>query len=261
MAGIMQGKKGLVMGVANDRSIAWGCAQALAREGARLAFSYQSPKAEQYVLPLFEQAGSEFHGVLDVLDEEAMRAFMEEVGRCFDGQVDFLVHAIAGGPQKGELGGGVSAVSREGFINSLLISVYSLNLALRFLRPFMAGRDAAAVTFSYLGSRRVMPAYDVMGVAKAALDSDVRYLASELGVDGIRVNAIESGSIMTRAAGGIKDYDRVVEGTQSRAPLSRPLTVEHIGDVALFLVSDLSRMITGHSLPVDGGFSILGFSA
>ncbi len=261
MAGLMQGKKGLVMGVANDRSIAWGCAQALAREGARLAFTYQSPKAEQYVLPLFEQAGSELQGVLDVQDEDAMRAFMQEVGKKFDGEVDFLVHAIAGGPQKGELGGGVSSVSREGFVNSMLISVYSFNQALRFLRPFMAGRNAAAVTFSYLGGRRVMPAYDVMGVAKAALDSDVQYLAAELGVDGIRVNAVESGSIMTRAAGGIQDYDRVVEGTQSRSPLGRPLTIEALGDAALFLLSDLSRMITGHCLPVDGGFSILGFSS
>lgn len=261
MSGIMQGKKGLVMGVADDRSIAWGCAQSLVREGARLAFSYQSVKAEPHVLPLFEQVGSEFHGVLDVQDEEGARVFVEEVGRHFDGEVDFLVHAVAGGPQRGELGGGVSTVSREGFVNSLLISVYSLNLTLRFLRPFMAGRDAAAVTFSYLGSRRVMPAYDVMGVAKAALDSDVRYLAAELGGDGIRVNAIESGSIMTRAAGGIKDYERVIEGTGSRAPLSRALTIEHIGDAALFLLSDLSRMVTGHTLPVDGGFSILGFPA
>ncbi len=261
MAGLMQGKKGLVMGVANDRSIAWGCAQALAREGARLAFSYQSPKAEQYVLPLFEQVGSELHSVVDVQDEEAMQAFMQDVGKQFDGEVDFLVHAIAGGPQKGELGGGVSQVSREGFVNSLLISVYSFNQALRFLRPFMAGRDAAAVTLTYLGSRRVMPAYDVMGVAKAALDSDVRYLAAELGADGIRVNAVESGSIMTRAAGGIQDYDRVVQGTEAASPLRRPLTVEALGDAALFLLSDLSRMITGHCLPVDGGFSILGFSS
>lgn len=261
MAGLMEGKKGLVMGVANDKSIAWGCAQSLAREGARMAFSYQSPKAEQYVLPLFEQAGSELHQVLDVTDDEAVAAFMEAVGKVFGGEVDFLVHAIAGGPQKGELGGGVSGVSKEGFVNSMLISVYSFNRALHYLRPFMAGRNAAAVTFTYLGGRRVMPAYDVMGVAKAALDSDVRYLASELGGDGIRVNAVESGSIMTRAAGGIQDYDRVVSGTESTSPLGQPLTIDALGDAALFLVSDLSRMVTGHCLPVDGGFSILGYSA
>lgn len=255
----MQGKKGLVMGVANDRSIAWGCAQSLAREGARLAFSYQSPKAEPYVLPLFEQAGSELHGVLDVLDEEAVLSFMEQVGEQFGGEVDFLVHAIAGGPRKGELGGGVSRVSREGFVDSFLISVYSFNLALRYLRPYMAGRNAAAVTFSYLGSRRVMPAYDIMGLAKAALDSDVRYLAAELGGDGIRVNAVESGSIMTRAASGIQDYDRVVEGTHAAAPLAETLSIDALGDAALFLLSDLSRMITGHTLPVDGGYSIIGY--
>ncbi len=258
MSGLMAGKRGLIMGVANEHSIAWGCARALAREGARLAFSYQSVKAEPFVLPLFSEVDTACSGVLDVTDEAAIEVFVGEAARRLGGQVDFLVHAVAGGPRKGELGGGVLNMSAEGMADSMRISVLSLNLALRHLKPYLA-RGSAAVTFTYLGSRRVMPAYDVMGLAKAALDANVRYLAAELGPEGIRVNAIESGSLMTRAAGGIRDYERVVDGTRSRSPLRAELTADALGDAALFLLSDLARMVTGQILTVDGGYSILGF--
>lgn len=259
MTELMKGKTGLIMGVGNDKSIAWGIAQALAREGARLAFTYHTEKTKTHVLPLFESVGATFYEQLDVTDEEGYARVFGQLGEHFDGHLDFLVHSIAGGPQRGELGGGVINVSRQGFVRSLEISVYSFILALRHARPLMAGHPSAALTLTYIGAQRVIPRYDIMGVAKSALESSVRYLAHDLGRDQIRVNAVSSGSIMTRAASGIPGFEMGVKMMTEKSPLGEPLNTGHIGDAALFFLSDLSQQVTGQVLYVDGGYSIMGF--
>lgn len=259
MPPFMHGKTGLIMGVGNDHSIAWGIAQALHREGAKLAFTYHTEKTKVHVLPLFESLGATFYEMLEATDEEGYVRLFDKLKEYCGGRLDFLVHSIAGGPQKGELGGGVINVSRQGFLGSLEISVYSFILALRHARPLMAGHPAAALTLTYIGAERVVPHYDIMGVAKAALESSVRYLAHDLGQDKIRVNAVSAGSILTRAALGIPDFRQAIRGMTEKSPLGEPLETAHIGDAALFLLSDLSSQVTGQVLYVDGGYSIMGF--
>lgn len=259
MSELMQGKTGLIMGVGNDHSIAWGIAQALHREGAKLAFTYHTEKTEPHVLPLFQSLGATFHERLDVTDEEDYQRVFGKLGEYSGGRLDFLVHSIAGGPQKGDLGGGVINVSHEGFRRSMDISVYSFILALRHARPLMAGHPSAALTLTYIGAQRVVPRYDIMGVTKAALEAAVRYLASDLGGDKIRVNAISSGSILTRAALGIPDFREAIRRMTEKSALKEPLEAGHVGEAALFLLSDLSSRVTGQVLYVDGGYSIMGF--
>lgn len=259
MSELMQGKTGLIMGVGNDHSIAWGIARALHREGAKLAFTYHTEKTAPHAVPLFQSLGSDFYEMLDVTDEEGYARVFGKLGEYCGGKLDFLVHSIAGGPQKGELGGGIINVSHEGFRRSLDISVYSFILALRHARPLMAGHPSAALTLTYVGAKRVVPNYDIMGIAKGALEAAVRYLAHDLGKDKIRVNAVSAGSILTRAATGIPEFRHAITHMTEKSPLSEPLQTGQVGDAALFLLSDLSSQVTGQVLYVDGGYSIMGF--
>ena len=186
----MENKKGLILGVANEDSISWGVAKVLAAHGAELAFTYQNETTGKFVIPLFQSVGSEFFEILDVTDDENIRAVFAELKNHFHGGLDFIVHGIAGGPGKEELAHRYIETSKQGFVNSMLISVYSFTAVLREAAEMMKGRNAAALTMSYYGSDKVVPHYNVMGVAKAALESSVRYLAADFGTHGIRVNAI-----------------------------------------------------------------------
>lgn len=257
MAGLLEGKQGLVLGVANDRSIAWYVAKRLHTEGARLAFTYQNEKTGQYVLPLFEQVESPFSAIMDVTDEAQMADVLGLMGEALGGRLDFIVHAVAGGPRKGELSGRYIDTSRAGFIDSMLVSVYSLSAVVKACLPLM-GQSGSIITMSYYGAEKVVTNYNVMGVAKAALESSVRYLAADLGPLGIRVNALSPGTLMTRAASGIGEFERLMAQTADQAPLRRNVTKEEVADAALFLVSTLSTGITGQTIHVDGGQSAVG---
>jgi len=256
--GLMTGQKGLILGVANDQSIAWAVAKLLHEEGAELAFTYQNEKTGQYVLPLFEQVNSRFHAIMDVTDEDSINQVMRAAGEALGGEMDFIVHSIAGGPMKGELNGRYVETSREGFLNSMLVSVYSLQAVARACLPFMQNRSASIVTMSYYGAEKVVSNYNVMGAAKAALESSVRYLAADLGRDGIRVNTLSPGTLMTRAASGIGEFGELVEYTAAHSPLGRNATFDEVAGATLFLVSPLSTGITGQTIYVDAGYSIVG---
>jgi enoyl-[acyl-carrier protein] reductase I len=261
MSHLMQNKKGLILGVANDNSISWGVAKVLAGQGADLAFTYQNEITGQYVLPLFQSVGSRFHEILDITREEDIKAVFTKLKDHFHGELDFIVHGIAGGPSKEELAHRYIETSKEGFVNSMLISVYSFTTILREAAEMMKGRHASALTMSYYGSDKVVPHYNVMGVAKAALESSVRYLAADLGTYDIRVNAISPGPIKTRAASGIGDFDTLTRFAESNAPMHRGVTQEEVGRAALFLLSDLSSGITGEILFCDAGYNIMGAAA
>lgn len=257
---LMKNKKGLILGVANENSISWGVAKVLAEHGAELAFTYQNEKTGKFVIPLFQSLGSKFYEILDITDDENIKAVFAKLNNHFNGELDFIVHGIAGGPGKGELADGYIETSREGFINSMLISVYSFTAVLREAALLMKGRNAAAITMSYYGSDKVIPHYNVMGVAKAALESSVRYLAADLGTHGIRVNAISPGTIRTRAASGIGDFETLARFAEANSPMQRGVTQEEVGRTALFLLSDLSSGITGETLFVDAGYNIMGYA-
>ena len=258
---LMQNKKGLILGVANDKSISWGVAKVLAAHGAQLAFTYQNETTGKYVKPLFQSVGSQFHEILDITQDENIRAVFAKLKDHFHGELDFIVHGIAGGPSKAELADRYIETTKAGFVNSMLISVYSFTSILREAAEMMEGRHASALTMSYYGSDKVVPHYNVMGVAKAALESSVRYLAADLGSCGIRVNAISPGPIRTRAASGIGDFECLTRYTESNAPMHRGVTQEEVGRTALFLLSDLSSGITGEILFCDAGYNIMGAAA
>ncbi len=257
---IMKNKKGIILGVANENSISWGVAKVLAEQGAKLAFTYQNEKTGKFVIPLFQSLGSDFYEMLDITSDENIKSVFAKLQGHFAGELDFVVHGIAGGPARGELSDGYLETSREGFINSMLISVYSFTAVLREAAGMMKGRNAAALTMSYYGSDKVIPNYNVMGVAKAALESSVRYLAHDLGPQGIRVNAVSPGTIRTRAAGGIGDFETMARFTEANAPMQRGVTQEEVGRAALFLLSDLASGITGETLFVDAGYNIMGYA-
>jgi enoyl-[acyl-carrier protein] reductase I len=256
---LLEGKTGLVLGIANKRSIAWGIAQAVAREGARLAVTYQGERLEENVREL--AAGLRDPAILpcDVSRDEDIDTLMAGVQKELGG-LDFVVHAVAYALRV-ELDGEFLATSREGYRIAQDISSYSLTAVARRAAPLMEGRGGSIVTLTYLGGERVVPHYNVMGVAKAALDMSVRYLAADLGPKGIRVNAISAGPIKTLAASGVHGISKMLEYHRTHAPLRKNTEQEEVGDAALFLVSPLSRGITGEVIHVDGGFHVMGMSA
>ena len=256
---LLEGKHGLVLGVANKRSIAWGIAQAVHREGARLAVTYQGERLEKNVRQLAEGLQNPLLLPCDVSRDEDLEAVAERVGNEFGG-LDFVVHAVAFALRE-ELDGEFVGTSREGYRIAQDISSYSLTALARETVPLMDGRGGSIVTLSYLGGERVVPHYNVMGVAKAALEMSVRYLAADLGPRGIRVNAISAGPIKTIAASGVHGLSKMLEYHRTHAPLRKNTEQAEVGDAALFLLSSLSRGITGEVIHVDGGFHVMGMAA
>ena len=256
---LLEGKTGLILGIANKRSLAWGIAQSVAREGARLAVTYQGERLEENVREL--AAGLDRPVILpcDVSKDEDLETLAASVKSELGG-LDFVVHAVAYALRE-ELDGEFLNTSREGYRVAQDISSYSLTALVRRTAPLMEGRGGSVVTLSYLGGERVVPHYNVMGVAKAALECSVRYLAADLGPKGIRVNAISAGPIKTIAASGVHGISKMLEYHRAQAPLRKNTEQEEVGDAALFLVSRLSRGITGEVLHVDGGFHVMGMAA
>ena len=253
--GMMQGKRGLIMGVANDKSIAWGIAQALHAAGAELGFTYAGDALEKRVRPLAASVNSELVMHCDVADDASIDVVFAEVEKKW-GKLDFLVHAIAFA-NKDELRGRFSATSRANFNLSMDISAYSLVAVSKAALPLMTD-GGSIVTLSYYGADKVLPNYNVMGVAKAALEASVRYLAADLGQENIRVNAISAGPIKTLAASGIGEFRKIMQWYEDNAPLRRTVNQEEVGKTALWLLSDLSTGVTGETIFVDGGYNIMG---
>jgi len=251
----LEGRRGLVLGVANDRSIAWGIAQALRAAGARLGFTFQGERLERRVRPLVDGIGGDFLVDCDVTRDDQVEALFATVDEKWRG-LDFVVHSVAYA-RKEDLEGSFLDTSRDGFLLAHEISAYSLTRICREAAPRMQ-EGGAVVTMSYLGGERAVPGYNVMGVAKASLESSVRYLASELGPRGIRVNAISAGPIQTLAARGIGGFSQIFDVVSTRAPLRRGVTQEEVGNTACFLLSPLSSGITGEVIYVDGGYRIMG---
>ena len=256
---LLEGKHGLVLGVANKRSIAWGIARAAQREGARLAVTYQGERLERNVRQLAEGLEDPLLLPCDVARDEDLRGVAQSVGREF-GSLDFVVHAVAFALRE-ELDGEFVDTSREGYRVAQDISSYSLTALARETAPLMEGRGGSIVTLSYLGGERVVPHYNVLGVAKAALEMSVRYLAADLGPRGIRVNAISAGPIKTLAASGVHGLSKMLEYHRTHAPLRKNTEQDEVGDTALFLLSPLSRGVTGEVIHVDGGFHVMGMAA
>ncbi len=253
--GLLAGKKGLIMGVANDRSIAWGIASAAADNSAELAFTYQGDTLKKRVKPLAQKVGSDLVLPCDVTDESSMDQVFETIEKSW-GRLDFLVHAIAFS-DKNELTGSYVDTSVTNFARTMEISCYSFTaLAARATRLMNDG--GSLLTLSYLGAERVIPHYNVMGVAKAALEASVRALAADLGGQNVRVNAISAGPIKTLAASGIGDFRYILKWNELNAPLRRTVTIEEIGKAALFFLSDLGSGVTGEVLHVDAGYHIVG---
>jgi enoyl-[acyl-carrier protein] reductase I len=256
---LLEGRHGLVLGVANKRSIAWAIAQAAHRAGARLALTYQGERLKENVAELAAQLRDPLVLPCDVAKDEDLAAVAEGVRAGF-GALDFVVHAVAFALRE-ELDGEFLNTSREGYRIAQDVSSYSLTALARATAPLMEGRSGSIVTLSYLGGERVVPHYNVMGVAKAALEMSVRYLAADLGPKGIRVNAISAGPIKTLAASGVHGLSKMLEYHRTHAPLRRTTDQEEVGDAALFLLSPLSRGITGEVIHVDGGFHVMGMAA
>jgi enoyl-[acyl-carrier protein] reductase I len=253
--GIMEGKRGLVLGVANNRSIAWGIAKACADHGAELAFTYQGDALKKRVEPLAAELGAKIVGHCDVTDMATVDAVFAEIERIW-GRLDFIVHAIAFS-DKNELEGRYVETTRDNFARTMDISVYSFTaIAQRAERLMPDG--GSMLTLTYYGAERVMPHYNVMGVAKAALEASVRYLANDLGPKNIRVNALSAGPIKTLAASGIGDFRYILKWNEYNSPLRRTVTIEEVGDAGLYLLSDLSRAVTGEVHHVDNGYHIVG---
>lgn len=252
---LLEGKKGLVIGVANKHSIAWAIAQAAAREGAQMLFSYQNERLRENVEELVQTLPGASACVCDVGDDSQIDAMMKQAAEKL-GRLDFLVHSLAFAPRE-ELTGEFVNTTRQGFATALDVSAYSLVAVTRAAMPLMTD-GGSVVTLTYLGSERVVPHYNVMGVAKAALEATVRYLAHDLGPMNIRVNAVSAGPIKTLAARGVSGISKMVDHHRAVAPLRRATEQGEVGDTALFLVSPLGRGITGEVIYVDGGYHILG---
>ena len=251
--GLLKGKRGLVLGVANNRSIAWGIAKQAHEHGAELAFTYLNDSLAKRVRPLAESVGSELVLPCDVQKDEDIQAVFDEIESAW-GKIDFLVHSVAYAPGE-DLKGRFSETSRAGFSMALDISAYSFVAAAQRAIPLME-RGASILTLSYLGAVQVVPHYRVMGVAKAALEASVRELAVDLGPDGIRVNAISAGPIKTLAASGIADFRGLMGNFEGRSPLRQMVDIEDVGRTAVYLLSDMSSLVTGQVEYVDGGFNI-----
>ncbi len=256
--GLMAGKRGLIMGLANDKSIAWGIAKACADAGAELAFSYQGDALKKRVDPLAGQLGSDIVLPCDVGDEASIDGLFEGLKETWD-SLDFIVHAI-GFSDKNELRGRYVDTSKANFTMTMDISVYSFTSVMQRAEKMMTN-GGSAVTLTYYGAERIMPHYNVMGVAKAALEASVRYLAEDLGKDGIRVNAISAGPIKTLAASGIGDFRYIMKWNEYNSPLRRNVTTEDVGKSALYLLSDLGSGVTGETHHVDAGYHVVGMKA
>ncbi|TAT86224.1 enoyl-ACP reductase FabI [Rhizobium ruizarguesonis] len=253
MMGIMQGKRGLVMGVANNHSIAWGISKALAAQGAELAFTYQGDALGKRVKPLAAEVSSDFVLPCDVEDIASVEAVVDAIKERW-GKLDFIVHAI-GFSDKNELKGLYADTTRENFSRTMVISCFSFTEIAKRCAPLMED-GGAMLTLTYNGSTRVIPNYNVMGVAKAALEASVRYLAADYGPRGIRVNAISAGPIRTLAGAGISDARAILSWNQRNAPLRKTVTIDQVGSSALYLLSDLSSGVTGEIHFVDAGFNV-----
>ena len=256
MSGLMEGKRGLIMGLANDKSLAWGIAKQLAAQGAQLAFSYQGDALAKRVKPLAEQLGSDFTFECDVSDMDALDAAFDTLKQRWD-TLDFVVHAI-GFSDKNELRGKYVDTSLDNFLMTMNISAYSLVAVAKRAADMMPQEGGSILTLTYYGAEKVMPHYNVMGVAKAALETSVRYLANDLGPAGIRVNAISAGPIKTLAASGIGDFRYILKWNELNAPLRRNTTIDDVGGAGLYLLSDLSSGVTGEVHHVDSGYHVVG---
>lgn len=257
--GILTGKRALIVGVATDRSIAWGIAQAMHAQGAELAFTYGNERLKDRVQPLAESLGSSVVLPMDVTVDAEIDAVFAQLASTW-GHLDVLVHAVAYAPREALAGGFAESTSREAFRVAHDVSSYSLTALTRAAAPLMAGRNGAVLTLSYLGAVRAIPAYNVMGLAKASLEANVRFLAYDLGPQGVRVNAISAGPIKTLAAAGIPGLRKMMSQVAQVSPLRRNVTLEDVGNAAAFLCSDMASGITGEVTYVDCGFSTVGMS-
>ena len=257
MTGLMAGKRGIIMGVANNRSIAWGIAKAVHAQGGEIAFTYQGEALRKRVEPLAAEIGAIVAGDCDVSDEASIDAAFAEIEKIW-GKIDFLVHAI-GFSDKDELTGRYVDTTPDNFAKTMQISVYSFTSVARRAEKLMTD-GGSMLTLTYYGAEKVMPNYNVMGVAKAALEASVKYLAVDLGPKNIRVNAISAGPIKTLAASGIGDFRYILKWNEYNAPLRRTVTIEDVGNVAAFLCSDLAAGVTGEVTYVDAGYNILGMT-
>ena len=255
MSGLMAGKRGLIMGLANDKSLAWGIARQLAEHGAELAFSYQGEALKKRVGPLAEQVGSDFLIECDVSDMDALDTAFDTLKSRWD-TIDFIVQAI-GFSDKSELRGKYVDTSLDNFLMTMNISAYSLVAVARRARAMMP-EGGSILTLTYYGAEKVIPHYNVMGVAKAALETSVKYLANDLGPENIRVNAISAGPVKTLAASGIGDFRYILKWNELNSPLRRNITIDDVGGSGLYLLSDLSSGVTGETHHVDGGYHVVG---
>ena len=256
MTGLMEGKRGLIMGLANDKSLAWGIAKRLREQGAELAFSYQGEALEKRVRPLAESLGSDFLLECDVSDMVPLDTAFETLAARWP-TIDFVVHAI-GFSDKNELRGKYVDTSLDNFLMTMNISAYSLVAVTKRAAAMMTETGGSILTLTYYGAEKVVPHYNVMGVAKAALETSVKYLANDLGPQGIRVNAISAGPIKTLAASGIGDFRYILKWNELNSPLRRNVTIEDVGGAGLYFLSDLSSGVTGETHHVDAGYHVVG---
>ena len=254
--GFLAGKKALIVGIASNRSIAYGIAQAMHREGAELAFSYPNEKLKPRVEKFAAEFGSDIVLPCDVTSDEEITNLFADLGKRWD-SLDALVHSVAFAPREALVGDYLENLDREGFHTAHDISSYSLAAMAKAARPMMQNTHGAIITMTYLGSERALPNYNIMGVAKASLEANVRYLCAALGPEGIRVNSISAGPIKTLAAAGIGDFKKILDEVATNAPLRRNVTIEDVGNVGAFLCSDLAAGITGENIYVDSGYNIV----
>ncbi len=257
--GFLHGKRALIVGIASTRSIAWGIASAMHREGAQLAFTYQSDKLKSRVDEAANDFGSNIVLPLDVGDDAQIDKVFADLGSHWDG-LDILVHSVGFAPREALQGGFLDNLTREGFAIAHDISSYSLAALAKAARPMMQGRSGAILTLTYLGAERAMSSYNVMGLAKASLEANVRYLAYNLGAEGTRVNAISAGPIKTLAAAGVGSLRKMLEHVEQSSPLKRNVTIEEVGNVGAFLCSDLASGVTGEITYVDAGYNTVGMT-
>ena len=253
---LLAGKRGVVFGVANDHSLAWSCSRLANLAGAELAFSYQAPTLERRVRPLAESINSKFIEQCDLSDDNQVDAFFTKLGKSWP-SIDFIIHAVAFA-NKEDLEGRFVDTTRKGFSLALDVSAYTLTSVCKYALPYMKDNGGSIVTLSYYGAEKVIPNYNVMGVAKAALEAPVRYLASDLGGHNIRVNAISAGPVRTLAAMGISGFRDMLKYVEQRTPLKRNVQADEVGKSALYFLSDLASGVTGEVLHVDCGYSIVG---
>lgn len=257
--GFLQGKRALIVGVASNKSIAWGIAQAMRQQGAEIALSYQNERFRERVEEFARQLNSDVTMPLDVAEDAQIAEAAARLGERWD-HLDILVHSLAYAPRECLEGDYMDAVTREGFRIAHEISSYSFTALGQAVRPLMQGRKGALLTLSYIGAVRAMPSYNVMGLAKASLEANVRYMAQNLGPEGTRVNGISAGPIRTLAASGVKDLRKFLEYVERNAPLRRNVTIEEVGNVGAFLCSDLASAVTGEITYVDCGYNAIGLS-